>query len=349
MIIPPGTIVRAQAKIGAAQVPATYRTPYDFTGDGKSDFANVSIGAAGTPIVWNIMRNPAPAGPGAAFIRSVQFGVSGDSMTAGDYLGDGKTEISIFRPSTAIFYHLPFPESGGTTAFTAVPWGVSGGAENTGRVGDYDCDGKDDEVNVRMVSNQLTWHIHVSAGTNRSVPFGRAQVGFSTLAFQGADFNGDGRDELVMCNANTTTGANTWWIGDSITGAVIKGGFQWGNFVTDYFVSPDDYTGDGIADVVVYRAGGAGPDAGAWLIMNGATNALVTPVVIFGVPDPAFTSEDIPLRGNFDGDNRADIAVFRRSTKTYYWLKSSDGILGAQQWGNPADANELPIAAFFSF
>lgn len=343
-VIGPLFSVGAQSAADAPQAPQVYRTPYDFTGDGRSDFANLSIGAAGTPISWRILRNPADPAPNAAFIRIFNYGVSGDSITAGDYFGDSKTEISVWR--TGQFIHAPFPESANPIGpLTFVNWGLTT-AENPGRVGDYDGDGKDDEVIVRVQANVLNWHIRGSAGTNRIVAFGGVRSGFSTLAFQGADFDGDGRDELVMANASTTSGANTWWIGDSITGQT-KFVLSWGNFITDYFLSPDDYTGDGIADLAVYRGGGTGADAGGWYIRNTATGTGA--LTVFGIADAAFEDEDVPVRGNFDGDNRADICVYRRSTKTYYWIASSNGSIQAQQWGDVNDANELPLGLFFNF
>ncbi|MBV9210705.1 MAG: VCBS repeat-containing protein, partial [Acidobacteria bacterium] len=309
LVTGPSFIASAQDAANAPQAPSVYRTPYDFTGDGRSDFANFTT-AAGLPITWRILRNPADPAPGAAFIRIFDFGTNGDSLTPGDYLGDSKCDVSVWR--TGQFITAPFPEGTGPIGpVTFDNWGLTT-AENPGRVGDYDGDGKDDEVIVRVQSSVLTWYIKKSSGGTLATPFGRVVTGFNTLAFQGADFNGDGKDDLVMANANTNTGANTWWVGDATTGQVILSG-SFGNFITDYFVGPDDYTGDGKADLVVYRAGGADADAGGWYIRDTATGNVS--LTIFGVADPNFTNEDIPVRGNFDGDNKADITVFRRATK----------------------------------
>lgn len=325
-----------------------YRPLYDFTGDGRTDFMNVVIGTAGTPITWKALRNPADPAPNQAFIRVFDFGISGDSLSPHDYYGDGHTEIAVWR--TGVYYRAPFPDGTGPVGpLTYLNWGASTG-ENLGRDGDYDGDGKDDPTTVRLSGGLLTWIYNGSTSGPRSVRFGQTVAGRSTLAFQGADFNGDGRDDFVFCTASTTTGQNTYWIGDSVTGAVIMN-FNWGNFITDYFVNPDDYTGDGKADAVAYRAGGSGPDAGAWYIRDTATGTNA-PVVIFGIPDPNFMNEDAPVRGNFDGDNKADIAVWRKSTATYYWINSSNGSVGAQQWGNPAltaDFTEFPIPTLFTF
>ncbi len=350
-IMSPYFSATAQEAADAPQVPNAYRTPYDFTGDGRSDWANLDTATAGSPLTWKILGNPAPAAPGAAFIRIFNFGLNGDTMAVGDYIGDGKSDITVYRPpatagAQAVTYIAPFPEGTGAIGpVTSVPFGTT--SDNPGRVGDYDGDGKDDVVIVRVVANILQWHIRGSAGTNRTVPFGRAVAGFSTLAFMGADFNNDGRDDLVMANASTTTGGNTWLIGDSITGNVILT-VSFGNFITDYFLSPDDYTGDGQADLVVYRGGGTpAADGGFWYIRNTASGAVTG--VRFGVPDPAFTTEDVPVRGNFDGDNMADICVFRRSNATYYWISSQVGAVNSQPWGVAGSATELPLGAFFNF
>jgi PKD repeat protein len=316
---------------------------YDFTGDSRTDFTVLTLGAAGTPITWKTLRNPASSVPNAAFIRIFDYGIVGDSITPNNYLGDGKNEVGVWR--TGNYYISPFPEGLGPIApTTVINWGTTG--DNLGRDGDYDGDGTEDPTIIRVQSSVLHWYIKGSAGTNRVIPFGRIIAGFNTLAFQGADFNGDGRDDLVMCNANPATGANNWWIGDSITGQVLLS-ISWGNFTVDYFINPDDYTGDGKADLVVWRGGGTGPEGGAWYIRDTQTGNMLPPV-IFGIADASFLVNDVPLRGDYDGDGKADIAVFRPSTREWYWLNSSNpgGLKGVQQWGGPGD---IPLPSFFNF
>lgn len=341
--------VSAQNTADTPQVPNVYRPLYDFTGDGRTDFTNVVADVVGTPITWRVLRNPADPAPNAAFIRVFDYGLVGDSITPHSYAGDSKTEIAVWR--TGNFYIAPFPEGTGPVGpLTYVSWGNAAG-ENLGRDGDYDGDGIDDPTTVRLSGGLLTWIYKGSTSGPRTVQFGQSVAGRSTLAFQGADFNGDGRDEFVFCTASGSTGQSTYWIGDSVTGAVILVVNNWGSFATDYFVNPDDYTGDGKADIVAFRAGTAGADGGAWYIRDTATGALVPPI-IFGIPDAAFIDNDAPVRGNFDGDSKADIAVWRPSTGTYYWINSSNGSIGGQQWGNPAltfDFTEFPVPTLFCF
>jgi hypothetical protein len=308
---------------------------YDFTGDVRTDFVVVEIGAVGTPLVWKTREN---GGSGAT--SGQVHGTSGDNASSsGDYTGNAKAEYTVWR--NGIFYISPFV--GGTTEYKY--FGQAG--DNLGRVGDYDGDGKDDECVIRVVSSVLQWHIRNSSnGAYRVVQFGRIVTGESTLAFQGADFNGDGREELVVAQVVTGTGATTWHIADALTGAYVLR-CNWGDFDIDFVINPADYTGDGIADLVAWRAGGAGADARYWYIRNTATGALVPPQ-LFGIGDPAFINQDFPVRGDYDGDGISDIAVWRPTTGQFWWINSSNGGVPTPiVWGTGADDN--PVANFFTF
>jgi hypothetical protein len=343
-ISPPFSVGAQDATVEATQQPEGVSRPeYDFTGDNKTDFTVLAIGATGSPITWKVLRNPAPAAPNAAFIRVFDFGLVGDSITAGDYVGDAKTDVSVWR--TGNFYHSRFPEGTGPLGpVTVVNWGMTG--DIVGRVGNYDvANTKDDETIIRIVSSVLQWHIRGSQGTNRVVPFGRLTAGFTTLAFQGADFTADGRDELVICHVNNANGIGQWMIGDSITGNPILI-LNFGNFNTDFFLNPDDYTGDSIADIPTWRGGGADADAGFWYVLNITNTSLVHPLERFGIPDATFVNNDLPLRGDYDGDGIADRAVFRPINNTWYWKKSSDDLVQSQQWGQSGD---VPLPNFFTF
>ncbi|MCA1639193.1 MAG: VCBS repeat-containing protein [Acidobacteria bacterium] len=328
--------------------PTPRRVPMDFTGDGRSDWATVVIGTVGTPIRWKVTGNPASTVPNQAFIRAFDYGFSGDFVVPADYNGDRKTDVTVWRPGTpGIFYVAEFPTgTGGVMISQTVRWG----AANDRLVfqgGDYDGDGKADYTVVRVDSTtgNLTWFIKSSsaAGTERAVPFGTRAGAVTFFIFPGADFTGDGRDELVFATVDSSS-LITYFIGDSITGAGVLTR-RFGDYDADNTLAPGDYTGDGRADFVAVRQT---TSPATWFINDSATNT--TTARPFGIPDPAFAGNaDIPVRGDYDGDGKFDIAVFRRSNATFYYLTSSNnnGTVSGQKAGDPGDGPLAGLAVNF--
>jgi hypothetical protein len=337
--------LNAQESIdGPVARPEGTRAKYlSFYGTGRADWATILPGAVtGEPHVWKIRKNQ--AGPEVS--TTFNFGVFGDSIMPGSYTGDATFDPTIFRPSTGTTWLVGFEDTPENPPYTAIQYGPLAAA-NPGRNGDYDGDGIDDITLLRVQGGVVYWWMRLSSNPSspRVVPFGTTAAGTSLFVFQGADFTGDGRDELVVARANTTApGAVTWWIGDSVTGAQIHQ-IGWANFNTDFIINPADYTGDGRADIVAWRAGSAGADAAAWYIYSPATG-LQSPLVWFGIPDPAFEDMDLPVRGDYDGDGIHDIAVWRPSNQTFWARASSNGSLIIQQWGG---GDDTPLGHLFVF
>jgi len=54
---------------------------------------------------------------------ATQWGVPSDLPTPGDYDGDGKMDIAVWRPTEGIWFILPSNSPG---SYTATQWGIAG-------------------------------------------------------------------------------------------------------------------------------------------------------------------------------------------------------------------------------
>ena len=116
---------------------------------------------------------------------------------------------------------------------------------------------------------------------------------------------------------------------------------QWGDSAAGDVPVPGDYDGDGRMDLAVWR-----PSTGVWYILKSSDNYSYATYLAVQWGDQALG--DVPLPGDYDGDGKTDPAVWRASTGTWYWLRSSDaytyGTYGVVQWGSQADG-DVPMPA----
>ena len=309
-----GTIAIAGLTFTITQAAAVtgQRVPNDFNRDGISDLGvfRPTLGR------WVIERQPAidwgAAGdlpvpgdydgddrPDLAVFRpangtwyvnggaAIVWGAAGDIPVPGDYNGDGTTDIAVFRPSTGTFYI----RNGATVA-----WGLAG---DLPVVGDYNGDGIDDIAVYRPATG--TWYVRHGL----TVVFG-----FAADIPAPADYNGDGITDIAVFRPATAT----WIIKDQYTQVWGVGG--------DVPV-PLDRNGDGLAELGVFRRA-----TGTWYFKNHATGTSET--VVLGMPGDIPLNRALPLVqtrfGDYDGDGKADLTVFRPSTGDWVSLRSLSGM-----------------------
>jgi hypothetical protein len=133
----------------------------------------------------------------------------------------------------------------------------------------------------------------------------------------------------------------TWYWLTSSSGYnyASAGGKQWGSKSAGDVPLVADVDGDRRSDLLVWRA-----SSGTWYWLTSTTGYNYR--FAGGVQWGNLALGDRPLIGDFDGDGRADLTVWRASTGTWQWLRSSSAYsyatAGAVQWGSSA-LGDVPI------
>jgi hypothetical protein len=239
------------------------------------------------------------------------IGTAPTTRTPFDYDGDGRADVSVFRPADGTWYLQR-----STNGFAATSWGV---ATDKLVPADYDGDNKTDIAVYRP--SEGNWYVlRSSNGTLFAMGFG-----ISEDVPAPADFDSDGRADVTVYRPST----GTWWISRT-TGGLLSARFG----TSEDKPVAGDYDGDGRADLAVFR-----PSNGTWYY----SNDFVDPSHHF-VATQFGISTDLVSPANFDGDAKTDIALYRPSTGVWYWLNSSNGSFNAVQFGTGQD---VPAAADF--
>jgi uncharacterized delta-60 repeat protein len=256
-----------------------------------------------------------------------------------DFDGDGRTEISVFRPGSGIWYM-----NCSCQGQKAVQFGTAG---DRNVPADYDGDGRTDVA----VYRQGIWYVLRSSD---SLLFA-VQWGLPDDVPVQADYDHDGKADLAVYRPSVST----WYIlnsgnqqlqsyefgiegdipvpadwGQGTTVAVFRPSTGYWYTSTDpatnygarYFghdgdiPAPGDFDGDGILDLGLYR-----PTEGAWYLQQSKEGFKA---MRFGL------ATDVPVVGDYDGDTRDDIAVYRNGA--WYAMTSTSG-LRATFWGTAGD------------
>lgn len=183
---------------------------------------------------------------------------------------------------------------------------------------DFDADGKADPSVFRPSDG--TWFI------NRSTSgFIAAQLGLGSDLITPADFDGDNKTDLAVWREAPAQEARFFILNSSNSTLRIEFFGQTG----DSPVVVGDWDGDGKADPAVYRSNAVG--AQSYFYYRGSLNNPAGNVTYL----PWGTTGDRPVRGDYDGDSKADAAVVRGGV--WYVRLSSNGTLRTYYWGIATD------------
>jgi hypothetical protein len=233
-----------------------------------------------------------------------------------DFDGDGKTDVSIWRGTTGVWWII----DSSTGSFTPTGWGVPG-AGDIPVPGDYDGDGKTDIAIWRATTGDW-WIINSSDGSITHTNWGLTGVGDIPVP---GDYDGDGKTDIAIWRATT----GDWWIINSSNGSITHKG--WGLPGAGDIPVPGDYDGDSKTDVAIWRA-----TTGDWWILN-SSNGSITHTG-WGLPGAG----DIPVPGDYDGDGKTDIAIWRATTADWWIINSSNGSITHRNWGLTG-AGDVPV------
>ncbi len=211
----------------------------DFDGDGRSDAVLVKLLAPSGDAYHSVVQS------GSNTTRTTQWGnfvaANADRLAYGDYDGDGRQDIAVFRSSTGVWYIF---ESSTNTGRAVTNFGAVGDSPS---VGDYDKDGKTDLCVVRNVGGQLVWYIlNSSNGQMRTVPFGTTATD-TFFFFNQIDVDADGAQDIMV--SRVEGGNRAYYALRSSDGQPFY--LQWGLGTDARLLG--DYDGDGKTDFVARR------------------------------------------------------------------------------------------------
>jgi subtilisin-like proprotein convertase family protein len=289
--------------------------PVDMNGDGKTDWVVVrnTGGGPNGQLTWLSKLN------GVAGGDTVAWGLTSDRSAPGDFDGDNKADISVWRPPTSTWYILQ--SSNGVMRIEA----FGQPSDDSSVIGDYNGDGKDDIAifrNGTAAGDPDFWYWRTAANG----PFSVVQWGQNGDFPAPGDYDGDGKNDFVV-QRNAGGGQAIFWtlLTNGSTRAAAFG------FPTDVIV-PGDYDSDGRTDIAIVR--GVGSQIVWWFRPS---NGGADQGIFLGN-----SATDFPAPGDYDGDGRIDQAVWRPTDNTFYVNKSSGGLM-TFNWGQNGD---YPVANY---
>lgn len=268
---------------------------------------SATIGSGPSVVSYSIDVNTSPSarsGTITAGGRTLTISQNGrPRKPAADFDGDGRSDVTVFRPSTGQWLGI-LSSTGAQSTFA---WGSAG---DIPVAADYDGDRKTD-LGVFTPSTGTWWRILSTVGVGSQYQYGTA----GDIPVPG-DYDGDGKAEAAVFRPSTGQ-----WRG-RLTTTGIEVVTPWGS--SGDIPVPADYDGDGKTDLAVFR-----PSTGEWHRILSTVG--VGSTVVFGAPG------DVPVPADYDADWKADIATYRPSTGEWRSIRTTTGSQVSVPWGSVGD------------
>ena len=274
----------------------------DFNGDGKPDLVAANSNGNNVSVFLGNGSGGLNAAPGSPFA----VGTNPQSVTVGDFNGDGKPDLVTANLSGNNVTVLLGNGAGGFAAAPGSPFAVGTNPESVA-VGDFNGDGKLDIVTANSGDNTITVLLGDGTGGFAAAPGSPFAVGSSPASVAIGDFNANGKLDIVTANSGDNT--ITVLLGNGTGGFAAAGGSPFAVGANPASVWAGDVNGDDKLDIVTANSG----DNTVTELLGDGSGGFAAAL---GSPFAVGTNPSSLAVADFNGDGSLDIVTVNAGGNT---------------------------------